>query len=127
MPFPIPAEVTTQLLQIVAGILGALAVALAAPFIKKANTYLEVKLGAENYDYAKRLTATVVKALEQSPAYQNFDGSAKKEAAIHQLVEYFAKYNILLDPETIDKLIEEAVQGMNSELAPFEAEPLPMG
>ncbi len=126
MPFPVPPEVTTQLVQILAGIIGALAVAIAAPVIKKVNSYLEVKLGAENYDYAKRLTATVVKALEQSPAYQNFDGAAKKEAAIHQLVEYFARYNILLDPETIDKLIEEAVQGMNSELTPFEAAPLPM-
>ncbi len=122
----LPPEVTSQLLTIIMGIIGALAVAIARPLIAKCSAYLEVKLGAENYVYAKDLTATIVKALEQSPAYKNFDGEAKKNAAIAQLVEAFGKYNIELDPNTIDKLIEEAVQGMNAELKPFEGQPLPM-
>ncbi len=126
MPVHIPVELTTQLLQVVAGILGMLAVALARPVIASVNSYLSVKLGSENYSYAKNLACTVVRALEQSPAYKNFDGTAKKEAAIQQLVALFAEQNIGIDPSTIDKLIEEAVQGMNSELAPFHGEPLPV-
>ena len=122
----LPPEVTTQLLMILVGIIGAAAVAIAHPFIAHANAYLEAKLGAENYSYAKDFVATIVKALEQSPAYQHFDGAAKKEAAIQQIVEYCQKVGVELDPVTIDRLIEEAVQGMNSELAPFEGKPLPM-
>lgn len=124
--FHLPPEVTSQLLTIVMGIIGTLAIAIARPFIVKANAYIEAKLGVENYTYAKDLTATIVKALEQSPAYKNWDGEAKKNAAIAQLVEAFGKYGIELDPKTIDQLIEEAVQGMNAELKPFEGQPLPM-
>ncbi len=122
----LPPEITSQLLTILMGIIGALAIAIARPFITRANAYLEAKLGAENYKYAKDFTTTVVKALEQSPAYKNFDGSAKKEAAIAQIVEYCQKYGVELDPTTIDRLIEEAVQGMNAEVSVFAGEPLPL-
>jgi hypothetical protein len=123
----IPPEVVNQLLLTLASILGAAAVALTAPFIRKASSYLEVKLGAENYRYAKDLAATIVRALEQSPAWKSFDSVAKKEAAIQQLVHYFAQYGIELSPDTIDQLIEEAVQEMNAELDPLKGQPLPMG
>jgi len=92
----------------------------------KLDAYFKSKLGSTNYDFLKSLAATVVRALEQSPAYKDFDGAKKKEAAIIQIVALANQYGIPVTTETIDRLVEEEVQRMNDSLGDLAAKPLPI-
>ena len=124
--FSLPSELVNQLIYLIfTALLAALTSAIGLG-LHKFNAYVNARIGPANLDYLKGLSATIVRALEQSPAYRDFDGTQKKEAAILQLVELAAKYGIPVSQETISSLIEEEVQRMNAEvsdLGPFT--PLP--
>ncbi len=126
MNIPLPPEMVNQLVLTVATLLLTALTGLASLAIHKVDIYFKSKMGAENYDFMKSLAATVVRALEQSPAYKDFDGAKKKEAAIMQLVQLANRYGIPLAADTIERIVEEEVQRMNSELKDIPFEPLPL-
>ena len=76
--------------------------------------YLRAKLGESGFQQLRGYADVVVKMLEQSPAFQNFDGAKKKELAILSIIQYAEKNNLPIDRELIEKVIEAAVQEMNA-------------
>jgi cytidylate kinase len=68
----------------------------------------------------KSAAQTAVRFVEQSPVFKNFDGAKKKELAIIDINQYCQAHNIPVTSATVDKVTEEAVQIMNTELGkPF--------
>jgi len=106
----------STLLQAVLPLLLATIVGIGSFYLHKLNTYLSGKAGADNWNFLKSLTGTVVSALEQSPAYQSWDGTKKKEAAMMQIIQLAAKYGIVITSDEISNLVEEAVQLMKVDL-----------
>lgn len=76
--------------------------------------YLRAKLGESGFLQLRAVADTAVKMLEQSPAFQNFDGAKKKELATLWLLDYAEKNHLPVDRELIDKVIEAAVHEMNA-------------
>ena len=79
---------------------------------------------------AREIALQVLYQLDLDPAdpkkvlalhWENFQPSEQAREFCARLVD-----GVLQNGEEIDRLIEEAVQGMNSELSPFAGEPLPM-
>ena len=126
MHFNLPPELVNQLIFVVFTAALTALTTLVSLGLHKLNAWADAQMGVKNFDFLKQVAATVVRAIEQSPAFQDFDPAKKKEAAILQLVELAEKYGIPVEPETIDKLIEEAVQRMNSDLGDLSIEPLPL-
>ena len=93
--------------------------------------YLEQKLGSATYNFLKDYAATTVRFLEQTPIFKDFTGPEKKEYAITEVVIWCQQHNLPVDHDLIDKLIEEAVNVMNSvgqpPLLTMEAAPLVSG
>ena len=103
---------------VLAGIL-ATAVAAAARIAIK---FLKSKLTAEQYGFLKEGATTVVRYIEQTSAWNSLlaDGAAKKEAALLQLTAWAEGHGVPLTYDLADRIIEEAVNIMNSELAEIE-------
>ena len=77
-------------------------------------TYLRAKLGESNFQRARDYADVVVKMLEQSPAFSQFDGAKKKELAILSVLQWSEKNHLPIDRELCDKVIEAAVQELNA-------------
>jgi hypothetical protein len=90
--------------------------------------YLKMKLGLDQLNLLKQQAAAIVRWLEQSPIFKDFDGPAKKERAIIEFVQWANAHGLPVTHDEIEKLIEEAVQMMNAEIGPiFEARELAFG
>jgi len=81
-------------------------------------TYIQAKLGASQMQLFRDMASTVVRNLQQNPAFKDLEGSLKKERAILEMTDYAGKIGLPVDHSFVDKLIEEAVQIMNTELGP---------
>jgi hypothetical protein len=82
--------------------------------------YLKSKLGETNYNRVRVYAETVVKFLEQSPIYTNFDGAKKKELAKVAVVQWAQEHNLPIDDALFDKFIEAAVHEMNSQFGQID-------
>jgi hypothetical protein len=80
---------------------------------------VKAKLGESEFALARETALMVVRALEQSPAYQTWDGAAKKQKAINQLANWFESRGLPVSADLIDALIESAVQQIKGEVAPL--------
>ena len=83
------------------------------------EVYLDAKLGASKMDMLKGFATTVVRALEQSPAYAQWDGAKKKENALVAIANFAEKNNIPVDNAFLDHVLEEAVSVMKSQQTPL--------
>jgi hypothetical protein len=79
-------------------------------------TYMQSKLGASQMQLFRDMASTVVRNLQQNPAFKDLEGSLKKERAIVEMTDYAGKIGLPVDTSFVGKVIEEAVQIMNSEL-----------
>jgi hypothetical protein len=77
---------------------------------------MKAKLSASNVEMFRAMAQTVVRSMEQNPAFKDLTGTLKKENCIVALTDYAEKIGLPVDHPFIDKIIEEAVQIMNSEL-----------
>jgi hypothetical protein len=84
--------------------------------VESAREYLSVKTGLEKTELIKELSFNVVRALEQSNLYLLLDGEQKKERALAELELLTKRYNLNVDFDTLDRMIEAAVQVMNAEI-----------
>ena len=84
--------------------------------IKSLNAYLKTRMSVENLAFLKGVASTIVRYVEQSAAFQEIklQGADKKQRALMMFSEYCAENDIPLDYGFMDKLIEEAVNLMNS-------------
>lgn len=121
------AVITNLLIALVLAIISILAYAL-----KKGVNILEVyaiqKIGASKFESLKSQATTVVRFLEQSPAFKDLTGAEKKERAILDITNWCKEHNVPIESADIDTIIEEAVHIMNetkldiSELGAFVGE-----
>ena len=88
-----------------AGVLGWLFMVLS----RNITNYLSLRFTAQEISIAKETALMVVSALKQSPAYEYLAPEKKKEIAIVWMSQTLNKYGLVLSPEEIDRLIEEAV------------------
>lgn len=116
--------ILSTLLQALLPLLLTALVGIGSYYLHQFNAYMSTKAGADHWNFLKSLAATVVAALEQSPAYRDWDGSKKKEAAMMQLIQLAAKYGITIGSEQLSNLIEEAVQLMKVDLGDIAPSPL---
>ena len=67
------------------------------------------------YDFEtyRQLAETIVRSLEQDPAWNEFSGAEKKQRALMELSAWFESQQIDVDIETLSMLVEAAVQKMN--------------
>ena len=80
---------------------------------------IKVKMGESEFALARETANMIVRAIEQSPAYREWDGTGKKHKAVMQLANWFESRQIPVTAELLDGLIESAVQQMNFEIAPL--------
>lgn len=106
--------------EIISQVIGVLALAVATAFgllIKSLAgmvvTYLEAKIGKDNFEWLKATVEVLVRGIEQSPFAQEFDGARKKEMVLAQINAWLVDKKIPVDPMLLDQLIEAAVQAMN--------------
>ena len=86
-------------------------------FIGVGITYLKAKLGQTNYERLRAFAALSVKAIEQSPIYQDFTGDKKKELVKVAVLQFAEAHRLPVDDALFDKFIEAAVQEMNSQMS----------
>jgi predicted ATPase len=110
------AEWLNQIFQGLAIIIGLFVAALVRQAVESAREYLSVKTGLEKTELIKELSFNVVRALEQSNLYLLLDGEQKKERALAELELLTKRYNLNVDFDTLDRMIEAAVQVMNAEI-----------
>lgn len=79
--------------------------------------YLKTRLSASQYQLLQAFAATTVRTFQQSPAFENLDSEKKKELAIIAVTQYAEGHHLPISRELCDKVIEEAVQVMKTELA----------
>jgi hypothetical protein len=123
--------VTTALQSLLTAVVLAV-VALLTYAVKKGvslgQMYLEQKLGSATFGFIKDYVNTTVRFLEQTPIFQDLTGPEKKEKAVTEVVIWCQEHSLPVDHDLIDKLIEEAVNVMNSVGQPpmftMEAAPL---
>ena len=84
-----------------------------------AETYLDTKIGKGRADLLKDFAGTIVRALEQSPAYKDWDGAQKKERALVAIADYADDHDIPVDGLFLDHVIEEAVKMMKDQQSPL--------
>ena len=77
---------------------------------------MKAKLSASNVQLVRDMASTVVRSLEQNPAFKDLSGTLKKERSIVAVTDYAEGLGLPVDHAFIDKIIEEAVQIMNAEL-----------
>lgn len=105
-------------------------VAAAGVFLRQLSVvviaYLKQKMGVQNYETAQKVANTVVRALAQSPVYEQLGGPEKKELAMSWIQEQLGKMGVQMSHDEIDGMIEEAVQVMKSQLFPMPESPYPV-
>ncbi len=82
--------------------------------------YLHAKLGDQNFQSLLGYADMTVRFVEQSPAFQDLTGDKKKELAIIELLKFCEAKKLPVDRALIDKVIESAVQIMNTEKGKVE-------
>ncbi|MGD0002867.1 MAG: phage holin [Anaerolineaceae bacterium] len=91
-------------------------------FLKQAAdmsiAYMKTKMSATNVQLFRDMASTVVRSMEQNSAFKDLAGSLKKERAIVAMTDYAVKIGLPVDTAFVDKMIEEAVQIMNTDLGP---------
>lgn len=111
--------VLPPIVSVVATAVAALAVqgivALAKYYIPK----VKAEMGEANFMLARETVKMIVRAIEQSPAYTEWDGAQKKQKAIMSVANWFDSKGLPVTSELIDGLIESAVQEMNAEIMPL--------
>jgi len=80
--------------------------------------YMKAMLSASNVQLVRDMASTIVRSLEQNPAFSDLPGSLKKERSIVALTDYAEKIGLPVDHTFVDKTIEEAVQIMKTQLGP---------
>lgn len=78
-------------------------------------------LRAHDYNFAASIVETAVRAAEQS-FIGHGRGDEKYRYAVETIKSAFGKYNIIITDDQICQLIEAAVQTMNAEMPPKEAQ-----
>jgi len=78
-------------------------------------------LRAHDYNFAANIVETAVRAAEQS-FIGHGRGDEKYRYAVETIKSAFGKYNIKITDDQICQLIEAAVQTMNAEMPPKEAQ-----
>ena len=81
--------------------------------------YLNAKIGVSKTEMLKGYALTVVRALEQSPAYREWDGAKKKEMGLVALQNYAQQHGIPADAIFFSHVIEEAVKLMKEQQSPL--------
>jgi len=86
--------------------------------------YIKSKMTAETYAFLKSGAATIVRFIEQSSLWDDLlsDGAAKKERAMLLVTAWAREHKIPLTYDLLDRIIEEAVNIMNSELGDVDTE-----
>jgi len=107
------------LFALITAIVGALAWGL-RQLISIGLMYLQKKIGSTNYDLLVKNATTLVRALEQSPATELWNGEQKKQFAINKMIEFTDLMKIDVALGDIDRLVEEAVQIMKSEMGQID-------
>lgn len=108
-------ELLVRIIEIVVlALVGILAVG-AKGLVSVGVKYLESKIGSDQFESAKSIISTVVRAIEQSPQYEDLLGSEKKEQVILRASQWLRDSGLNVSDELLDQLIEEAVQVMKSE------------
>jgi hypothetical protein len=85
--------------------------------LAKGQEYLALKLGNERLLFLKENAFSIVRYLEQSGTLAKLGADQKKEQALAYLDMIATEKGIQIDFDELDRLIEEAVQVMNAELA----------
>jgi hypothetical protein len=67
-----------------------------------------------DFDLYTQLAETIVRSLEQDPAYTQFSGEEKKQRALMELSAWFESQQVDVSFDTLCMLIEAAVQIMKS-------------
>lgn len=83
-------------------------------------TYLRAKLGQSNYEMLRSYAGVAVRAIEQSPIYQDFTGDKKKELVKVAVLQYAEAHKLPIDEALFDKFIEAAVQEMNGQMSKID-------
>jgi len=112
--------VSSELITEFVSVVGLILVSVITYFLKKGidalMEYLKEKIGIEKVDMIKSQVNTVVRFLEQNPAFGEWGGEQKKEYALGVMQAFANKYGVEVSYEQLDRFIEEAVQVMNSQL-----------
>jgi hypothetical protein len=87
---------------------------------RRLQAYLEARIGAEQYGHIKEMVVTVVRALEQQGILLNLTGPEKKQMATSTIIQLLDRVGYEIEPAVLDKLIEEAVQVINTEQGAFQ-------
>jgi hypothetical protein len=87
-----------------------------------AGVYLEQKLGLATYTFVKDYVATTVRFVEQTPIFKELTGPEKKAQVMNEVASWCKARNIPVDAALIEKMVEEAVQVMNSFKSPDASE-----
>lgn len=93
--------------------------------VRKFTIYLNEKVGSEkkaklfqDVETAKLVADTFVRALQQSPAWEDLAVEEKKALAIMWMRNEINRLGLNIDWDLADKMIEEAVQKMKAEIGP---------
>jgi len=102
-------------------ILQVLVVSAIAAILRYLIPLLIQTLRAHDYNFAANIVETAVRAAEQS-FIGHGRGDEKYRYAVETIKSTFGKYNIKITDDQICQLIEAAVQTMNAEMPPKEAQ-----
>ena len=102
-------------------ILQVLVVSAIAAILRYLIPLLIQTLRAHDYNFAANIVETAVRAAEQS-FIGHGRGDEKYRYAVETIKSAFSKYNIKITDDQICQLIEAAVQTMNAEMPPKEAQ-----
>jgi hypothetical protein len=110
-------ELLGQIYQGVATLLALVAVYAIRIGIIEGRKFLEMKFDGERLDFLKEHAMSVVRYLEQTGVLGELTGDDKKARALAWLHSILEEKGVKVDFDEMDRLIEEAVQKMNAELA----------
>lgn len=112
----VSSELVTELISVVALILVSVITYLLKKGVDYLMVYLEVKIGVEKVEMLKAQVETVVSFVEQNPAFSEWGGAQKKEYVLGSLQTFVEKYGLEISYEQLDRLLERAVQVMNTQI-----------
>jgi hypothetical protein len=78
--------------------------------------YLEAKLGSTQFSQISERAETMVRYLEQSPIFKDFDGAKKFELLKIDLIKFAADKGIPLSDADLNKIGEAAVRVVKKEI-----------
>lgn len=98
-------------LQLVVLIIGGFLINLGRKLFIKYSTYIENKIGKDNYALAEGLVKIIIQAVEQK--YPQLKGDGKFELALEKVTSILETKGIVLSEEEKKLLIESCVKEMN--------------